>query len=409
MKKQLISVTLVLAFLLSLSMNAFASNTTTSEQQQIRSVAEKVQPTDYDIYEDFELLVSEFVEQGSSTDIGISGVANSLSDIAVVNKTNIVISDEYGNTLGEFHADGYTAEFVYEENIPHDSHTGKLTSEKQLKYIKDSEGLVQQFLLDGENIVNIRSIINGEVIQERQVNSALAINTGDVIEPSSTSSASTFYVYHSDGTRTDMSTLIDDIDFEFCTSCASVAEIQQFFEDKNSPLQYTIDNYIYDGESVYRAGTCDPAQYIHDICIRSLLSPKLILATLQKESSLVSSLHLNTPHSSRTFYFCMGNGSDSSASSTGFEHQIMGGAETLRYWYGQGSHYTYPYTYTHQGFRGYHGYGYSGYETSIVVTNAATFSLYKYTPYTCVNNQSTQSANVLFKDIFNNFLEDLPS
>ena len=324
MKKQLISVTLVLAFLLSLSMNAFASNTTTSEQQQIRSVAEKVQPTDYDIYEDFELLVSEFVEQGSSTDIGISGVANSLSDIAVVNKTNIVISDEYGNTLGEFHADGYTAEFVYEENIPHDSHTGKLTSEKQLKYIKDSEGLVQQFLLDGENIVNIRSIINGEVIQERQVNSALAINTGDVIEPSSTSSASTFYVYHSDGTRTDMSTLIDDIDFEFCTSCASVAEIQQFFEDKNSPLQYTIDNYIYDGESVYRAGTCDPAQYIHDICIRSLLSPKLILATLQKESSLVSSLHLNTPHSSRTFYFCMGNGSDSSASSTGFEHQIMG-------------------------------------------------------------------------------------
>ena len=117
MKKQLISVTLVLAFLLSLSMNAFASNTTTSEQQQIRSVAEKVQPTDYDIYEDFELLVSEFVEQGSSTDIGISGVANSLSDIAVVNKTNIVISDEYGNTLGEFHADGYTAEFVYEENI----------------------------------------------------------------------------------------------------------------------------------------------------------------------------------------------------------------------------------------------------------------------------------------------------
>ena len=55
MKKQLISVTLVLAFLLSLSMNAFALNTTTSEQLKIQSVIDEVESVEYDFFTiDFE-------------------------------------------------------------------------------------------------------------------------------------------------------------------------------------------------------------------------------------------------------------------------------------------------------------------------------------------------------------------
>ena len=317
-----------------------------------------------------------------------------ISTIAVQENRNIVITDLDGYTLGEYHADGYVAEFVYNE-----SSTRTSIGEKTLRYIEDNNGIVQAFSLDdNNNIEQIDIYKNGEYICTKDFVSD-DVNTSqfdDNVAPAS----STFYVYHSNGTSTNMSTLIDDDEFEFCTSCASIEKIQQIFEDNNSPLQYTIDNYIYDGNTVYKSGTCSPAQYIHDICIQMDLSPKLILATLQKESSLVSSYHINSSYSSSCFYFCMGNGSSSSSSSTGFRNQIMGGATTLRYWFGQGSHFSYPYTYTHSGFRGYHGYGYSGYDTSITVTNAGTFSLYKYTPYTCYSNSNTHSCNVLFKDIF---------
>ncbi len=354
-------------------------------------------------------LLTEFAKGKEIIKKTTDSAKKTLSELAVSSATNIVLNDCFGNALGEFHADGYAVEFVYEDELPELRTMNSSGNKRKLAYIKDSNGVIQKFSFDKNgDIARSTVLINGEKVLEKYYNTTEEEKpTEMMVQPA----ASTFYVYHSDGTKTDVSTLIEDDEFELCTSCASIKEIQQLFEDKNSPLQYTIDNYIYDGTEVYKSGTCQPAQYIHDICIRMELSPKLILATLQKESSLVSSRHtdLETPYNSKTFYFCMGNGSSTSSRSTGFENQIYGGASTLRSWYARGLKYSYPYTYTHRDFKGYHGSGYSGYETSITITNAATFSLYKYTPYTCTGNDDTRTANVMFKSIFNTTLADLPS
>lgn len=111
------------------------------------------------------------------------------------------------------------------------------------------------------------------------------------------------------------------------------------------------------------------------------------------------------------FYFCMGAGSDSSTATTGFDKQIDLGTSTLYKWYQHGAdNYSFPYYYSHKGFRGYKGYGSTGYSAAIWCKNAATYSLYKYTPYTCTSNDSTHSANVLFLEIYDGkMLSDFPS
>lgn len=74
----------------------------------------------------------------------------------------------------------------------------------------------------------------------------------------------------------------------------------------------------------------------------------------------MSSYHAGDSLSGKCFYFCMGAGSDTS--------------------------------------------------TTIWCKNAATYSLYKYTPYTCTSNDSTHSANVLFLEIYDGkMLSDFPS
>jgi hypothetical protein len=107
----------------------------------------------------------------------------------------------------------------------------------------------------------------------------------------------------------------------------------------------------------------------------------------------------------------MGAGSDSSTATTGFDKQIDLGTSTLYKWYQHGAdNYSFPYYYSHKGFRGYKGYGSTGYSAAIWCKNAATYSLYKYTPYTCTSNDSTHSANVLFLEIYDGkMLSDFPS
>ncbi len=215
---------------------------------------------------------------------------------------------------------------------------------------------------------------------------------------------STFYVTHSNGTKTNMSNLISDSLFVRQTSSASQKNIQDLFDTTNSPLKNDITIYRRNSSgNVYDTGTTvTPAKVIYDASVTYSISPKVILATLQKESSLVSSYHANDKLSSKCFYFCMGAGSDKGATSTGFDNQIDLGTSTLNKWYQDGvDNYTFPYYYSNSGFYGYRGYNTTGYSTSIWCDNAATYSLYKYTPYTCGSNDSTRTGNVLFLDIYN--------
>ena len=112
---------------------------------------------------------------------------------------------------------------------------------------------------------------------------------------------------------------------------------------------------------------------------------------------MVSSYHASDSLSSKCFYFCMGAGSNSSTTTTGFDEQIKLGTSTLQKWYQDGvDNYTFPYCYSNTGFRGYRDMD----QQAILLIYGATMQqhtpLYKYTPYTCASNESTHSANVLF-------------
>lgn len=319
------------------------------------------------------------------------------------NNTNIVILDEFGNTLSEYHSDGLAVQFHYsEETIPSISAQAgqNNTSTSKLEEITDNQGRKVIYKYDNEgNIHRIDYCTSDNVIIQSDVYPSLENQAGE--HPNSILSSYTpFYVYHSNGTSTNMSTLFEDENkFLRCRSCPGVDAIQEIFEENNSPLKDRIDVYVRNGSSITWSQTIIPSQNIHDISVRTNVAPKVILATLQKESSLVDNSR-DTNYKADYFYFCMGAGSSTSSSNTGFPNQIKLGAETLYRHYNTGLSFTYPYLYSHSGFYGYHGYGTSGRETQIWVNNAATYSLYKYTPYTCANNSSTYTANVAFKDIY---------
>lgn len=313
------------------------------------------------------------------------------------NNINIVIEDADGNTLSEYHTDGLTAQFYYSDESSITSSLGT-SSSKRLKEITDNLGRRTTFSYAASgDIDEINVYQDDKHIETRVYNSP----DNAVLSTAQTQASYTpFYVYHKNGTSTNMSELFEDNSkFLRCTKCPGVSAIQNIFEENDSPLKDRIDVYVNDGGTITWSQTIVPSQNIHDISIRTNVAPKVILATLQKESSLVSGDSGND-YTKSYFYFCMGAGSNTSASYTGFPNQIRIGAETLYKHYNTGLSFSYPYLYSHSGFRGYHGYGTSGYDTQIWVANAATYSLYKYTPYTCQNNSSTYTANVAFKDIY---------
>lgn len=342
----------------------------------------------------FSSVMVSFAEETTNIDMNTSFFEeDQLANLAVINEENIILMDENGYILNEFHSDGYVAEFIYAETYSENS-TPELVS------IVDNDGKIQNISYDEKgNIAYIDIYINENYVGTKDYSISLP---DDGIMPIAT--YSTFYVTHSDKTKTNMSNLISDSLFVRQTNSASQEDIQNLFDTTGSPLKNDITIYRRNGNGdVYKTTiTVTPAKVIYDASVTHSISPKVILTTLQKESSLASSYHANDGLSSRCFYFCMGAGSDKDVMSTGFEQQIDLGTSTLNKWYQDGvDNYTFPYYYSNSGFHGYRGYGSTGYSTSIWCDNVATYSLYKYTPYTCGNNTDTRTGNVLFLDIYN--------
>lgn len=245
--------------------------------------------------------------------------------------------------------------------------------------IADNNGKIQNITYDEEGTIDKVDIY----YEEKYLGTKdFSCSEYEMTEIMPYASYSAFYVTHSNGKTVNMSNLISDKLFVRQSTSATQKDIQDLFDEKNSPLKNNIVIYKKNSSgNVYNTGiTVTPAKVIYDASVEYSVSPKVILATLQKESSLVSSYHADDSLSSSCFYFCMGAGS-SSSSHSGF-----------------------------RGYKGYKGYNSSGYSTAIWCDNAATYSLYKYTPYTCASNSNTHSANVLFLEIYNGaLLSDFPS
>ena len=324
-----------------------------------------------------------------------------LTQLAVEDEQNIVLIDEEGYTLYEFHSDGYVAEFIYSE-------TYSANFSRELSAIVGNDGRIDKFSYGKKGNLAKIDIYTGDKYIGTKGFPTTQFN-GDVI-PATT--YSDFYVYHDDGKKTKMNSLISDSQFVRKSTSATQQDIQELFNTTGSPLKNKIAIYKKDSNgNVYATGvTITPAKVIYDASVTYSVSPKVILATLQKESSLVSNKRVNESLSTSYFYFCMGAGSSSSTTNTGFDAQIDYGTSILHKWYQYGiDNYSFPYYYSNSGFRGYRGYGTTDYLTSIWCDNAATYSLYKYTPFTCRDNEKTGTANVLFLEIYNgSMLSDFP-
>lgn len=338
------------------------------------------------------------------TDVIAASVDESqLGQIAVENEENIVLEDEQGYVLKEFHSDGYTAEFVYAETYSEES-------PKQLLSITDSDGKRQEISYDEEgNIAQIDVYADGAYIGTKEFAASEPCNE----ELLSANEYYTFYVTHSDGTKVNMSNIISDELFVRQDTSATQQDIQNLFDKTGSPLRNDITIYRkrFDGGVYDTKITVTPAKVIYDASVTYSVSPKVILVTMQKESSIVSAAHADDFLSNKCFYFCMCAGSNTSPQTTGFDRQVDLGTSTLQKWYQDGvDNYTFPYNYWHEAFRGFRGYGTTGYTNDIWCDNAATYSLYKYTPYTCDYNDVTHTGNVLFIELYNGkMFSDFPS
>jgi hypothetical protein len=148
------------------------------------------------------------------------------------------------------------------------------------------------------------------------------------------------------------------------------------FTDTTSTRQQDIQSYLEEVESWLADTPVDGQRYAAEVIFTTAktynLNPWVLLATLEKETSLVSR---TAPPSHKTLRKSMGFGYDDGGSTAGkqsnFLYQLEKGAALLGDLYSEGQQMSFPCKMKVD-------YG----KKSIVVRNAATYALIRYTPHT---------------------------
>jgi len=179
-------------------------------------------------------------------------------------------------------------------------------------------------------------------------------------------SAETPAVCNSYDAEIDFTSLISDGDFTD-KDAATPTQIQTFLEKMGSRMKDPVDGVLL-SKAVYDAGQ------------KYELSPIVLLATLQKEQSLLTAKDL----SGKRKDYAAGCGCPDTSSCNpkykGLNNQMECMARILKKWYDDGKTKTYPYTFTRLNYdnkRCQHGQ-----PTELSLQNGATYSLYRYTPHT---------------------------
>ncbi len=180
----------------------------------------------------------------------------------------------------------------------------------------------------------------------------------------------------------DFSRLIENAEFtDHVTMTAS--DIQQFLNSKNSCLK-----------NAYRGQY--PSQIIYDVCNEIKINPKVMLATAQKEQSLVTR-RTATQHK---LDWAMGVGCPDNGYHNpryqGLDKQLAYAGRIFRRWYDDGL----SKNVSQEGFRKRVNYG----TAWITCRNEATYSLYMYTPHTVdIRLNVRGGGNYLFCQIYIDF------
>lgn len=138
------------------------------------------------------------------------------------------------------------------------------------------------------------------------------------------------------------------------------------------------------------------------------MNPKVVIATLQKEQSLVSAAPGSVSYSSRRFYYAMGYGATDGGDlngTSGFDIQIDKGTKLFKdLWYNSPTT-TYLVIFNNINYGKIVTSNGITYKNCIWVKNYGTWALYKYTPHALdINYLSTiTGGNYTFQSIFKSY------
>nr|WP_243896233.1 RHS repeat domain-containing protein [Paenibacillus sp. F411] len=325
---------------------------------------------------------------------------------------NILLYDETGKIINEFHSDGNEIQYFYDAqgNMVEstDSFNGKQVYETD-KAKKDKPKKVKTYihnqLVEEKEFVEDSADVSAEVSSGPEELLFEKNHSNNLITPLS---ATVYEDTVIDGIN--MNQLISDTQFTNSTTMTSDA-IQDFFVSKGSILKDTVLIYYLtsSGTTYFKGDTINAASSIASNAKSYGINPKVILATLQKESALVTAKPGDVSYSSRRFYYAMGYGATDSGddyTKAGFNVQISGGTATLKKRYDEAPATGYPRklpdgtvtsinygkTVTSNGVT---------YNNYVWVKNKATYSLYRYTPHTVDNKllPTIGGGNYLFVSI----------
>lgn len=321
---------------------------------------------------------------------------------------NIMLFDENNNISSEYHTDRNIVNYYYCD--------GKISKSE------DILGYIDEYYHNSDGSTTVKTYKNEKLVSEhKQANPVKAKPTHADKEQSvsqkmnnittyATTASTSYEDYYVNGVLMNDIAISgpnhsDDLFIEM--NAMSQSEIQTFFANKNSILKNSIEIWRKNSNgTVYNTGiTVTPSAVVYNAQQESWVNAKVILATLQKESSLIGAAPGTVAFSSRRFYFAMGMGATDSGdinSYTGFDYQVRNGAELLyQKWVGAPSM---PAKITVNNGQTVtsNGITYKGY---IWVKNWGTYSLYQYTPWTIDTSYlpTITGGNYLFQQVFKGY------
>lgn len=297
-------------------------------------------------------------------------------------ESNIFLYNESGYLINEIYPDGYVVKYQY------DNGNNTISS-------IDTEGYGLVYQYNGKKYNLEEAYYNGKEINEEdslKIHTIFPNQKVKAVQPTVDN-----YIVNGKG----MNKLLKDAQFVYNASSSwTQSDIQSFLKKKNSILKNDIKVYAKknNGE-VYNTGrVITPAKVIFINARDYKINPKVILATIQKESSIITDSNVNLNR--RRLFFAMGYGATYSGdlvSYTGFDKQIENGAKKLFEFY-QNAPADKIHT-VHEGKK----ITINGvtYPAKIRLSNSATWALYEYTPHVFDPKYTTSvtGGNYLFYQI----------
>lgn len=293
-----------------------------------------------------------------------------LEEIASGDKVTVLVFDEEDRISEEFHSDGLKVKYNWDQD--------------QIISSEDSEGGEEQYSIENGKFI-VERYYNDELIEVKSTDLVNSVSNDDdsEVESENSKALATNEDYMVKGIR-----MNDFISNSTLTNTSDLSEtgIQKFLSDRKSILADPVHVYRKDKNGkVYDAKIkVSPAKLIYNAQEDHGISAKVLIALVQKESTLVTPKKGEVSYDSRRFIYALGNGATDKGDMymlSGFDKQFDGAAKTLKNLYNEGKNKSFPVklivndgkTVSHQKVT---------YKGEIWVRNVATYAMFRYTPWT---------------------------